>query len=421
MVHSFFNRCGGILADDMGLGKTLQTLATLSFLRSTGGVTGPFLVVAPLSCTGNWVREAKRFVPHLSVAKIAGLSRERQYLLEDDEIFYGMKDIIITTYETLVSTADFFQGHFWAAIVLDEAHRIKNTAGQAREVLDCLQCASRILLTGTPLQNNLKELFALLQFLWPDVLARESEVFESAVQMPDFGQATTRFREDPVAETKGTVDVPLLEKVRSLLNMLMLRRKKEDVISLPPKVSFDVWLPLSPLQVEWYRTLLRCRSLVQQRGLRALLKLLTRLRLLSGHPRCIVMQKGDREALLSLRGVDSRELDKLSTEPRMSEEVIKQSGKLAFLDKLLGHLHAQNMGFSETWRKAYEERQKSTQKQRKRSAQAWLKSTEGFQFLDAMRPWVSAEKSKGSSTGANAAAGSADPAAPKALQTRLPV
>ncbi|CAK9106665.1 unnamed protein product [Durusdinium trenchii] len=86
-----------------------------------------------------------------------------------------MKDIIITTYETLVSTEDFFQRHLWSVLVLDEAHRIKNRNSKVREVMDTVPCAARFLLTGTPLQNNLGELFALLKFLWPDIMAKESE------------------------------------------------------------------------------------------------------------------------------------------------------------------------------------------------------------------------------------------------------
>ncbi|CAJ1339116.1 unnamed protein product [Effrenium voratum] len=133
LIHSFFNRCGGILADDMGLGKTLQTLTFLSYLQGAGVVRGPALVVVPLSCAGNWQREAKRFVPHLSVAKVCGSIKERQHSLDDNEIWYGMKDVIITTYETLCGTEDFFQRHHWSVLVLDEAHRIKNQGSKVRE------------------------------------------------------------------------------------------------------------------------------------------------------------------------------------------------------------------------------------------------------------------------------------------------
>ncbi|CAE7425960.1 Smarca1 [Symbiodinium natans] len=188
--EGFFDRCGGILADDMGLGprKTLMTLCFLSYLKVKERIPGPALVVVPLSCAGNWLREARKFVPHLSIAKVCGSSKEKSFSLDDDDIWFGMKDIIVTTYETLPHLAgpeDFFGRVFWKAVILDEAHRAKSSTSKIREALEMTQSASRFLLTGTPLQNNLKELHALLKFLWPDVLAKQSEVFENAIQLPE--------------------------------------------------------------------------------------------------------------------------------------------------------------------------------------------------------------------------------------------
>ena len=208
LVHKFLNRCGGILADDMELGKTFQLSSCISCMRDARALTGPVLVVCPLSCAGNWIREAKRFVPHSSVAKMCGVTRERQHILDDDEVWYGMKDIIVTTYECIVSMEEFFHRHFWSALVLDEARRIKNEGSRVREAIDALECSGRILLTGTPLQNNLGELFSLLRFLWPDVLSHDSDSFERAVQMPGVffnGQGSTM---DTV------VDTPLMESIR---------------------------------------------------------------------------------------------------------------------------------------------------------------------------------------------------------------
>ena len=170
----FFDRCGGILADDMGLGKTLMTLCFLSYLKVKEQVPGPALVVVPLSCAGNWLREARKFVPHLSIAKVCGNSKEKSLSLDDNEIWFGMKDIIVTTYETVANIENYFGRMFWKAVILDEAHRAKNSASRIREALEETHSACRILLTGTPLQNSLKELHALLKFLWPDVLAKQS-------------------------------------------------------------------------------------------------------------------------------------------------------------------------------------------------------------------------------------------------------
>ena len=123
--------------------------------------------------------------------------RKRQHILDDDEVWYGMKDIIVTTYECIVSTDEFFHRHSWSALVLDEAHRIKNEGSRVREAIDALECSKRILLTGTPCKTIWEELFSLLRFL-----------FGRAVQMPGVffnGQGSTM---DTV------VDTPLMESIR---------------------------------------------------------------------------------------------------------------------------------------------------------------------------------------------------------------
>ena len=407
LIHAYYNRCGGILADDMGLGKTLQTLTLLSYLNSSG-IAGPFLVVCPLSCAGNWAREAKRFVPHLSVAKIFGFTQERNHSLDDDEIWFGMKNIIITTYETIVAVEHYFSRHCWSVLVLDEAHRIKNQASRLRESIDKMECSSRVLLSGTPLQNNLQELFALLKFLWPDVLASDSELFNNAILLPEICQLaaaskseSTSLQSAQIKEESSAKDVQintlLVDKIRNVLSILMLRRTKEQAIRLPPKIFHDIWLPLAPSQVSWYRSVLSVRhnASIAGRGLRVLLKLVVRLRQICAHPRCMAATSTDKEFLLQhLPNMSETEVNKLHSDLSMSEEVIAQSGKLVFLDKLLQQLHVQNMAFSDAWRKAFEERQvKAAEVTRKQGASAWLKSSEGILFLDDMQPWRESRES----------------------------
>jgi len=393
LLHAFYNRGGGILADDMGLGKTVQTLACLSWLRSSGNATSPFCVVCPLSCAGNWIRECKRFVPHLSVAKVCGAQAERDASLDNDEIWYGMTDIIVATYESMKSTEEFFQRHTWSVLVLDEAHRIKSQFSAVRQVLDTVPCSCRLLLTGTPLQNNLNELFELLRFLWPDVLAKESEVFQEAIQLPETClESASRARlQDGYSEisAENVIDESMVSKVQTLLSTLMLRRLKVDVISLPPKTLHDVWVPLTPTQVSWYRALLNCRNEKPNLGVKDVFQMVTRLRLACAHPRCILSNESNIEKLSKFKSIDMPALQGL-VDKGMCDEIIQQSGKLCFLDKLLGHLHAQNMGMSSDWRKNYEDRQSKSsdpQTQKKKSAAAWLKSSEGVLFLENMRPW----------------------------------
>lgn len=367
LIRAFHNRCGGILADDMGLGKTVQALACLSYLRASGAAHGPFLIVAPLTCVSNWCREARRFVPHLSVAKLCGSAKERKHALDDDAIWYGTKDVIITSYDSVANTEDYFHRHQWAALVLDEAHRVKNQASRVREALDGVRCTGRLLLTGTPLQNNIQELFALLRFVWPDVLAREPEVFKSIKD------------EEAIS---GEAGAALAEQVKALLPPLLMRRLKEDAVDLPPKTIHDIWLPMSPQQASWYRSLVACRRATAGRGLRALLKLLFRLRMTCAHPVCAGASEADRADLRSF-GIPEAELQHLAEQKDAGEYEVSWSGKLVFVDKLLTHLHAQNVEYVYRWRDA------STADTAQQSfALGRCITGNGDPCPDEMRPWV---------------------------------
>ena len=303
LYHCYENLTGAILADDMGLGKTCMSLSFVSYLHSQG-IKGPHLIVAPLSTIGNWQREAQRFVPHLTVAKLCGSGQERRFALDSDELWFGERDLFITTYETLISTENFFTQHFWQTIILDEAHRIKSQSGKVRSALAHIEGGCRVLLTGTPLQNNMAELFQLLNFVWPDVL-ENSSVFEKAIQ-------------------DGAVkDEKLLDSVKLLLTKLLLRRKKEDVISLPEKVQRMVWLPMNPMSVKAYTGLLQMKAKQETEdgvplGVRKLMGILTMLRLIACHP-----------------GINVHKLTAPSEPVLEGEAHMRASNKLIFVDKLL--------------------------------------------------------------------------------------
>eukprot|EP00746_Dinoflagellata_sp_MGD_P132064 gnl/MRDRNA2_/MRDRNA2_65790_c0_seq1.p1 gnl/MRDRNA2_/MRDRNA2_65790_c0~~gnl/MRDRNA2_/MRDRNA2_65790_c0_seq1.p1 ORF type:complete len:1597 (+),score=402.46 gnl/MRDRNA2_/MRDRNA2_65790_c0_seq1:75-4865(+) len=381
LIHAFHNRCGGILGDDMGLGKTLQTLAFLSYLKATG-IQGPFLIVVPLTCAANWTREIRRFTPHLTHSKLYGSAAEKEYSMQNNEIWYGYKDILVTTYETMVSAEEFFLRHTWTVTVLDEAHRIKSNQSNVRNSLDQIDTVARVLLTGTPLQNNLGELQALLAFLLPGILSKDSETFQSAVQLDNNEQKD---------ETRGegtVVDTTLVQTIRFLLQQLMLRREKKEVIRLPPKVLRDIWLPFSATQSEWYRTLLSTRE--EAAGTRALMMLVLRLRLTCDHPQSLVVRAKDQKQLSEFKTVNANDVKKLA-DAEIGPSMVKASGKLVFLDKLLKHLHAQNMGLCPRWRKACESRQKN---EAKKKPKEWLQSTDSTLLLDEMTYWQDPEAVK---------------------------
>ena len=199
---------GGILGDEMGLGKTIQTLSFIGALKAAG-LPGPHLVVTPLA-------------------------------LSDKDVVEGIFDVYLTTYDTLRQEEAFFTESFlFHTITIDEGHRLKNEASSLCASLSRLAIPFRLLLTGTPLQNNLHELWALLSYLLPGVLSRAGEVaIEEAVDVE-----------------AGEMDRSAVGQARALLESLMIRRVKSEVEgSLLPKLEFVLKPALTTLQREWYAT-----------------------------------------------------------------------------------------------------------------------------------------------------------------------
>ena len=231
---------GGILGDDMGLGKTLQVLSFLQYLRDARDEGGPHLVVCPLSVLPTWVTEAKRWCPSLRAVAFHGPEAERNRL-KQEVLLQGTFDVLVTTYEMLTAEQSMLAARFhFRYLILDEAQRVKNDSSLVSHAVRRIRTNAALLLTGTPLQNNLQELRALVSVLFQDVLeaagAEKMEVDSDAA----FG------------------DDSAVRAARSLLQPLMLRRTKKAVLSkiLPPKTETVVRIPLSDEQRRWYKTLL---------------------------------------------------------------------------------------------------------------------------------------------------------------------
>ncbi|KAG0339177.1 hypothetical protein BG004_006931 [Podila humilis] len=169
MVSLYENGLNGILADEMGLGKTLQTISFLSYLREKG-VWGPFLIVAPLSTLANWINEFERFTPTVPCVLYHGQPEQRTHIR--NKRFKKMDPsfpICVTSYEIVMNDRKHLQKYQWKYIIVDEGHRLKNMNCKLIRELKSYHSANRLLLTGTPLQNNLSELWSLLNFLLPDI------------------------------------------------------------------------------------------------------------------------------------------------------------------------------------------------------------------------------------------------------------
>lgn len=155
----------GILADEMGLGKTLQTISLLAYLRESRGVRGPHLVIVPKSVVGNWIREFRKWCPVIRAVRMGGTKAERQAFIQQDlpKDANGKHkfDVLVTSYEGLLKEKGKFGKIDWRYLVIDEAHRIKNENSSLSKAVRTIPTQFRLLITGTPLQNNLRELWAL--------------------------------------------------------------------------------------------------------------------------------------------------------------------------------------------------------------------------------------------------------------------
>ena len=231
------NGISGILADEMGLGKTLQTISFLGYLRHMLGITGPHLITVPKSTLDNWCREFKRWTPEVNVLVLQGAKEERQNLIAErlvDEKF----DVCITSYEMILREKSHLKKFAWEYIIIDEAHRIKNEESSLSQVIRLFNSRNRLLITGTPLQNNLHELWALLNFLLPDVFG-DAEAFDQWFSGQDRDQDT------------------VVQQLHKVLRPFLLRRVKSDVEkSLLPKKEVNLYLGMAEMQVKWYQKIL---------------------------------------------------------------------------------------------------------------------------------------------------------------------
>ncbi|KAJ2559643.1 putative ATPase [Coemansia sp. RSA 1933] len=252
LASLYENGLNGILADEMGLGKTLQTIAFLCYLREQG-VWGPFLVVVPLSTLSNWVSEFYRFSPNTPVMMYHGLPKERaalrdKHLRKLDERF----PVVITTYEISMKDRPALQRFAWKFIVIDEGHRIKNMNCKLVRELKAYQSANRLLLTGTPLQNSLAELWSLLNFLLPKIF-NDLDSFQAWFDLDSIGHAAPADSADNAA-VSHEASSRIVSKLHQILQPFLLRRLKVDVEKfLPPKREYLIACPMTPLQFEYYQ------------------------------------------------------------------------------------------------------------------------------------------------------------------------
>ncbi|KAJ5555609.1 Helicase C-terminal [Penicillium sp. DV-2018c] len=233
-----------ILADDMGLGKTCQVIGFLAHLFEKG-IKGPHLIVVPSSTIENWLREFQKFCPTLSVMPYYAGLNERANIRDEIEERRDEINVVITTYTIAKAKTDakFLRDMDFTVCVYDEGHMLKNHQSQLYEKLIRIRARFRLLLTGTPLQNNLQELASLLGFILPSVFNQHKEdlqaVFSNKAKTTDESHATL-------------LSAQRIERAKSMMKPFILRRKKHQVIDLPAKHSHVGWCKMKESQVEIY-------------------------------------------------------------------------------------------------------------------------------------------------------------------------
>ncbi|KAM4662827.1 chromatin-remodeling ATPase INO80 isoform 2-T2 [Discoglossus pictus] len=240
----------GILADEMGLGKTVQSIALLAHLAERENIWGPFLIISPASTLNNWHQEFTRFVPKFKVLPYWGNPHERKVIRK----FWGQKTlytqeapfhVVITSYQLVVQDVKYFQRVKWQYMVLDEAQALKSSSSVRWKILLQFQCRNRLLLTGTPIQNTMAELWALLHFIMPTLFDSHDE----------FSEWFSKDIESH-AENKSAIDENQLSRLHMILKPFMLRRIKKDVENeLSDKIEILMYCNLTSRQKLLYQAL----------------------------------------------------------------------------------------------------------------------------------------------------------------------
>ncbi|KAF8715643.1 hypothetical protein AX14_012523 [Amanita brunnescens Koide BX004] len=317
MVSLQHNGLNGILADEMGLGKTLQTISFLAYLKHYRNISGPHLIVVPKSTLQNWKREFEQWTPDFNVIVLTGTKEERADIIANRLLPQDF-EACITSYEICLIEKSALKKFSFEYIVIDEAHRIKNVDSILSQIVRSFTSRGRMLITGTPLQNNLKELFALLNFICPEIFVNYEDL-DSFLHKDDIG-----------TEAEEEQSKKVVEALHMILRPFLLRRVKSDVEkNLLPKKEINLYVGLTEMQRKWYRSVLEkdidaVNGLTgKKEGKTRLMNMVMQLRKVTCHPYLF----------------DGAEPGPPYT---TDEHLINNSGKMVILDKLLGLMKAKD-------------------------------------------------------------------------------
>jgi SNF2 family DNA or RNA helicase len=323
----WYNKRNSILADEMGLGKTAQIVTVLQSLAAKEGIGGPFLVVAPLSTLEHWKNEFERW-SDLNAFIYHGNHKARDVIRGTEFVAVDVDgeplnnrvqfDTVITNYETMLQDFSIFLGIEWRYLVVDEAHKLKNSKGKLYQKMETLTYEHCSMLTGTPIQNCIEELWGLLHFLYPE-------------RFSDLEEFTDRYG--------NTSDSAQVLEIQEIIQPIMLRRKKSDVEkSILPKEETIIEVELTREQKKFYRGFLHenAGTLLQTitgGTIPSLLNLMMQLRKVCNHPYLI---KGAEDEIVKEKRAELG--DTMSRRQIEMLCMVESSGKMIFIDKLLPKL-----------------------------------------------------------------------------------
>ncbi|KAJ4366825.1 transcriptional regulator [Neocucurbitaria cava] len=323
MISLYNNNLNGILADEMGLGKTIQTISLITYLIEKKRQPGPYLVIVPLSTLTNWNNEFEKWAPSVSKIVYKGPPNSRKQYQQ--QIRWGQFQVLLTTYEFIIKDRPVLSKIKWVHMIVDEGHRMKNAGSKlSMTITQYYTTRYRLILTGTPLQNNLTELWAMLNFVLPTI-------FKSATSFDDWFNT-------PFANTGGQDKMELTEeeqllvirRLHKVLRPFLLRRLKKDVEKdLPDKTERVIKCNFSTLQAKLYKQLVTHNRLMVsdgkggKTGMRGLSNMLMQLRKLCNHP--FVFEEVE---------------DVMNPTKGTNDLLWRSAGKFELLDRILPKFHA---------------------------------------------------------------------------------
>lgn len=312
MAYNWVRGRNVVLADEMGLGKTVQTVAFINWLRHVKQQQGPFIVVVPLSTMPSWAETFDYWTPDLNYVVYNGNETARSTIKEyelliDRNVKRPKFHVLLTTYEYVLADSHFLSQIKWQFLAVDEAHRLKNRDSQLYTKLVEFKAPSRLLITGTPVQNNLGELSALMDFLNPGLIEIDEDM--------DLGSEAASQK---------------LAELTKAIQPYMLRRTKSKVESdLPPKSEKIIRVELSDVQLEYYKNILTKNYAALNQGAngqkQSLLNIMMELKKASNHP-------------FMFPNAESRILEGSTRREDAMRALITSSGKMMLLDQLLAKL-----------------------------------------------------------------------------------